>query len=167
MRHFISSALILSLCISSAFANENHNNKKNSSQSQTQGQAQGQIGINAADQSFEATVSSVNEDHNHQTSVGAVDSHDVVEGDTVDFPVNTAAPVFAGACAQGASLQLGQTGASVGSGNPVCDFATVAGLYIAAGDRATALQVAAEARNAARHRARVAWWRSLITFGLF
>lgn len=153
-------------------------------QLQGQGQTQGQVGINTADQSFKATNTSVTTDINSssnkglnlqgQSAVGEVDSHDTVtvEGDTVinkeaTIPVNTAAPVFAGSCAQGLSVQFGNTGASVGSGNPVCDFMSVAGGYIAAGDRDTALKVLDQARKAAESRYNFSWWRSILTFGLF
>lgn len=152
------------------------------SSEQGQLQSQGQIGVNTSRNSVKTDVDTTDLNTNlntnkglnlqGQTSVGEVDSHDsiLVEGDTfeaTEMPVNTAAPVFAGSCAQGMSLQLGQTGASVGSGNPVCDLATVAGLYIAAGDRDSALKVAAEAHKVASRRAMFSFVRSFLTFGLF
>ena len=140
-------------------------------QDQLQGQLQGQIGVNTNEVNAVTTdlntVEGLNAQGQDQTAVGKVDSHDSLIFETSEIPVNTAAQVLAGSCAQGASLQLGQTGASIGSGNPVCDFAAVAGLYLAAGDRTTALAVAGEARAAAQHRARVSKWRSFLTLGLF
>ena len=151
-------------------------------QGQLQGQAQGQVGINSSRNNVETDVDTtdVNTDVNTnkgfnlqgQSSVGKVDSHDsvLVEGDTFEaaaIPVNTAAPVFAGACSQGASLQLGETGASVGSGNPVCDYVAVAGAYIAAGEKARALSVLKDAEKAATWRWRFSMVRSFLTLGLF
>lgn len=152
------------------------------SQDQFQGQLQGQVGINSSRNNVETEVDTTDLNTNvntnkglnlqGQSAVGKVDSHDsvLVEGDTfeaADIPVNTAAPVFAGACSQGASLQLGQTGASVGSGNPVCDFATVSGVYLAAGERAKALEAADAAMKAAKSRYMFSFVRSFLTFGLF
>lgn len=110
-----------------------------------------------------------------QTAVGqvGVDSHDEVniDGDDViyeapDIPVNSAAPVFAGACSQGVSIQTSSFGGSVGSSNPVCDYVAVAGGFVAAGERTEALRVLGKAEKAADWRYLFSQIRSVLTLGL-
>ncbi|MBD3261605.1 MAG: hypothetical protein GF334_07990 [Candidatus Altiarchaeales archaeon] len=110
-----------------------------------------------------------------QTSVGevAVSSDDdvSVEGDNVeyeapDIPVNSAAPVFAGACSQGVSVQTSTFGGSAGTGNPVCDYVAVAGGMVAAGERDEAVRVLGKAEKAADFRFRIGVLRSVLTLGL-
>lgn len=156
-----------------------------------QGQMQGQVGIqgqlgildnendldnsNAIDTSTSTSTStnSKNKQGQDQTAVGNVDSHDSVnvEGDDVtyeapDIPVNSAAPVFAGACSQGVSVQTQSFGGSAGTTNPVCDYVAVAGGFIAAGDRDDALRVLEKAEDAADWRYRFSQIRSVLTLGL-
>jgi hypothetical protein len=111
----------------------------------------------------------------NQTSVGEVDvdSHDsvVVEGDetvyeAARFPVNTAAPVFAGNCAQGVSAQWMSGGGSIASGNPVCDYIAVSGAYIAGGDRDEAFRVLRKAEKAADWRFFFSRVRMAMTLGI-
>lgn len=110
-----------------------------------------------------------------QTSVGSVDSHDIFDAsdhsstvyEAAAIPVNTAAPVFAGSCSQGASGQWGNFGVSAGTGNPVCDFVAVAGARIAAGDREGADEALDAAMEEARFRAAFARLRSFLTLGIF
>jgi hypothetical protein len=108
-----------------------------------------------------------------QTSVGSVDSHDsvTVEGDNVnydapDIPVNSAAPVFAGACSQGVSVQTQSFGGSAGSSNPVCDYVAVAGGFIASGNGEAANLALQKAEKAADWRYRLSQIRSILTLGL-
>lgn len=92
-----------------------------------------------------------------------------IEGDhyeAPDMPVNSAAPVFAGACSQGVSGQGMGFGASAATGNPVCDYVAVAGAYVAAGDREHALDVLAKAEDAADWRGFLAKVRGCLTLGL-
>jgi hypothetical protein len=112
-------------------------------QGQQQGQAQGQ------DNDVDVSIS--------DNSVHSIDN---------DFPVNTAAPVFAGNCSQGVSGQTMGFGGSVASGNPVCDYIAVAGAYIAGGDRAEAFRVLTKAEDAADWRAVFAKIRMCLTLGL-
>lgn len=95
----------------------------------------------------------------------------VIEGDTTTYeaariPVNSAAPVFAGACSQGVSMQFPTAGASAGTGNPVCDYVAVAGAFVAAGERAEALRVLGKAEDSADWRAIFAKIRGVLTLGL-
>ncbi|KKM14821.1 hypothetical protein LCGC14_1702280 [marine sediment metagenome] len=83
-----------------------------------------------------------------------------------DFPVNTAAPVFAGNCAQGMSAQTMGFGGSIASGNSVCDFIAVAGAFIAGGERAEAFRVLGKAEKAADWRFLFSRIRMVITLGL-
>ena len=83
-----------------------------------------------------------------------------------DFPVNTAAPVFAGNCAQGVSAQTMSFGGSFASGNPVCDFIAVAGAHIASARPDEAFRVLAKAEKAADWRFFFARVRMIITVGL-
>lgn len=126
-------------------------NEQGQDQGQQQGQKQGQ----------------------EQTSVGSVDSHDSVEvnGDDVvyeapDIPVNSAAPVFAGACSQGVSVQTSSFGGSAGTTNPVCDYVAVAGGFVAAGERTEAVRVLDKAEDAADWRFFFSQVRSVLTLGL-
>ncbi len=83
-----------------------------------------------------------------------------------DFPVNTAAPVFAGNCAQGVSAQTMGFGGSIASGNSVCDFIAVAGAFIAGGERAEAFRVLGKAEKAADWRFLFSRIRMVITLGI-
>ena len=119
------------------------------------------------------STNSKNKQGQDQTAVGTVDSHDsvTVEGDDIvyeapDIPVNSAAPVFAGACSQGVSIQTQSFGGSAGTTNPVCDYVAVAGGFIAAGDRDDALRVLEKAEDAADWRYRFSQIRSVLTLGL-
>ncbi len=149
----------------------------------TQGQIgiQGQLGIldneNALDNSNNTNTSTATSTRQgqdqDQTAVGNVDSHDSVsvEGDDVvyeapDIPVNSAAPVFAGACSQGVSVQTQSFGGSAGTTNPVCDYVAVAGGFIAGGDRDQAMRVLGKAEKAADFRYRFSQVRSFLTLGL-
>ena len=153
----------------------------------TQGQQQGLVGIqgqlgildnqNDLDNSNSTTVSTstsnTSSNGQDQTAVGSVDSHDsvTVEGDDIvyeapDIPVNSAAPVFAGACSQGVSIQTQSFGGSAGTTNSVCDYVAVAGGFIAAGDRDNALRVLGKAEGAADWRYRFSQIRSVLTLGL-
>ncbi len=87
-------------------------------------------------------------------------------GNDFDFPVNTAAPVFAGNCAQGMSAQTMGFGGSIASGNSVCDFIAVAGAFIAGGERAEAFRVLGKAEKAADWRFLFSRIRMVITLGL-
>jgi hypothetical protein len=89
-------------------------------------------------------------------------SHDIDN----DFPVNTAAPVFAGNCSQGVSAQTMSFGGAIASGNPVCDYIAVAGAYIAGGNREMAFSALEKAENYADWRAVWGKVRMCITFGL-
>lgn len=144
-----------------------------------QGQMQGQLGIldntNTLDNGNEisTSTSTSTKTNQDQTAVGTVDSHDsvTVEGDDIvyespDIPVNSAAPVFAGACSQGVSVQTQSFGGSAGTTNPVCDYVAVAGGFIAAGDRDDALRVLGKAEDAADWRYRFSQIRSVLTLGL-
>lgn len=156
-------------------------------QGQLQGQQQGLVGIqgqlgildneNDLDNSNSTTVSTstsnTSSNGQDQTAVGSVDSHDsvTVEGDDIvyeapDIPVNSAAPVFAGACSQGVSIQTQSFGGSAGTTNPVCDYVAVAGGFIAAGDRDDALRILGKAEGAADWRYRFSQIRSILTLGL-
>jgi hypothetical protein len=149
----------------------------------TQGQIgiQGQLGIldnentldNSTSVGTSTSTSTSSSNGQDQTSVGSVDSHDslTVEGDDIvyeapDIPVNSAAPVFAGACSQGVSVQTQSFGGSAGTTNPVCDYVAVAGGFIAAGDRDDALRVLVKAEDAADWRYRFSQIRSVLTLGL-
>jgi hypothetical protein len=156
-----------------------------------QGQQQGQVGIqgqlgildntndidngNTIDTDTSTSTSTKTKQGQDQTAVGKVkvDSHDevTVEGDDIvyeapDIPVNSAAPVFAGACSQGVSVQTQSFGGSAGTTNPVCDYVAVAGGFIAAGDRDDALRVLGKAEDAADWRYRFSQIRSVLTLGL-
>lgn len=150
-----------------------------------QGQMQGQLGIldneNDLDNSTSVSTSTstststsnTGKNKQDQTAVGSVDSHDslTVEGDDIvyeapDIPVNSAAPVFAGACSQGVSVQTQSFGGSAGTTNPVCDYVAVAGGFIAAGERGAALEVLEKAEGAADWRYRFSQIRSVLTLGL-
>jgi hypothetical protein len=158
---------------------------------QGQGQQQGLVGIqgqlgildntNDLDNSnhtkvdTDTSTSTKTNQGQDQTAVGKVkvDSHDsvTVEGDDIvyeapDIPVNSAAPVFAGACSQGVSIQTQSFGGSAGTTNPVCDYVAVAGGFIAAGDRDDALRVLHKAEGAADWRYRFSQIRSVLTLGL-
>lgn len=116
----------------------------------------------------------VNKQGQDQTAVGSVDSHDsvVVEGDDIeyeapDIPVNSAAPVFAGACSQGLSVQTQSFGGSAGTTNSVCDYVAVAGGFVAAGERDEAIRVLTKAEGAADWRYRFSQFRSVFTLGIF
>jgi hypothetical protein len=119
------------------------------SSDQDQGQLQGQQQGQAQDNDVDVSIS--------DNSVHSIDN---------DFPVNTAAPVFAGNCSQGISAQTMSFGGSIASGNPVCDYIAVAGAYIAGGDRTEAFRVLAKAENAADWRAVFAKIRMCLTLGL-
>jgi hypothetical protein len=159
--------------------------------SQGQGQQQGLVGIqgqlgildntNDLDNSnhtkvdTDTSTSTKTNQGQDQTAVGKVkvDSHDelTIEGDDIvyeapDIPVNSAAPVFAGACSQGVSIQTQSFGGSAGTTNPVCDYVAVAGGFIAAGDRDDALRVLHKAEGAADWRYRFSQIRSVLTLGL-
>lgn len=163
----------------------------NAHQGQGQGQQQGQVGIqgqlgildsdndldnsNNTNTSTSTSTNSKNKQGQDQTAVGKVkvDSHDelTIEGDDIvyeapDIPVNSAAPVFAGACSQGVSVQTQSFGGSAGTTNPVCDYVAVAGGFIAAGDRDDALRVLGKAEDAADWRYRFSQIRSVLTLGL-
>jgi hypothetical protein len=146
---------------------------------------QGQLGIldneNTLDNSnriktdVDTSTSTSTKQGQDQTAVGKVkvDSHDAltIEGDDIvyeapDIPVNSAAPVFAGACSQGVSIQTQSFGGSAGTTNPVCDYVAVAGGFIAAGDRDDALRVLHKAEGAADWRYRFSQIRSVLTLGL-
>lgn len=125
------------------------NNTNRQGQFQGQGQQQGQVGI--------------------VRDGDVVDNSSVqVEGDDVryDFPVAPAAPVFAGNCAQGISVQTHQFGGSAASSNPVCDYIAVSGAFIAAGERGEALRVIGKAEDAADWRFTFARIRNVLTLGL-
>jgi len=153
-----------------------------------QGQGQGQIGINEQGQDqgqdqgqSQVGINDQGQDQS-QAQVGIVrdgdvdvDSNDTVNVDASDnsthkidndFPVNTAAPVFAGNCSQGVSAQTMGFGGSVASGNPVCDYIAVAGAYIAGGDRDNAFRVLEKAEKAADWRFFFAQVRMTVTLGL-
>jgi len=125
-----------------------------------QDQSQSQLGINEQDQG----------QGQGQGQFGFVDTDLTVEGDTTtidnDFPVNTAAPVFAGNCSQGVSAQTASFGGSIATGNSVCDFIAVAGAYIAGGDRSEAFRVLGKAEKAADWRFFFSRIRMTITLGL-
>lgn len=128
-------------------------NEQGQGQHQDQGQQQGQVGIV---RDGDVTV--------------AGDSFSV-EGDEIlyeapDIPVNSAAPVFAGACSQGISGQGHGFGASVASGNPVCDYVAVAGGFVASGDRSEAVRVLGKAEDAADWRFFFSRVRMVLTLGL-
>lgn len=152
-----------------------------------QGQMQGQVGIqgqlgildnendldNSTRVSTDTSTRTSTRSNQDQTAVGSVDSHDsvTVEGDDIsyeapDIPVNSAAPVFAGACSQGVSVQTQSFGGSAGTTNPVCDYVAVAGGFIAAGERTEALRVLTKAEDAADWRYRFSQIRSVLTLGL-
>lgn len=123
-------------------------------QGQEQGQHQGQVGIVK-----DGDVQVVD------------DSEAVVEGDDIvyeapEIPVNSAAPVFAGACSQGVSVQTHSFGGSAGTTNPVCDYVAVAGGFTAAGERTEAVRVLGKAEGAADWRYRIYQVRSILTLGL-
>ncbi len=107
--------------------------------------------------------------HPHGSSDSAdIDISTTVGGDSFnyDFPVNTAAPVFAGNCAQGVSAQTMGFGGSIASGNSVCDFIAVAGAFIAGGERAEAFRVLGKAEKAADWRFLFSRIRMVITLGI-
>lgn len=146
---------------------------------QGQGQQQGQIGVNKSDIDVDTKVNTSDVNVNGQSQSGvnkqgqvqAQNSDDdfVIEGDTYEaakIPVNSAAPVFAGACSQGVSAQMPTFGASAGTGNPVCDYVAVAGAFVAAGERAEALRVLGKAEDSADWRAIFAKIRGVLTLGL-
>lgn len=113
-----------------------------------------------------------------QTAVGKVRTDVNVEGSTLiaegdeinyeapEIPVNSAAPVFAGACSQGVSVQTQSFGASAGSTNPVCDYVAVAGGLVASGERGEALRVLGKAEKAADFRYNIYRIRAILTLGL-
>ncbi len=125
-------------------------------QGQDQSQSQGQVGI--------VRDGDVDVDSNDTVNVDASDNSTYKVDN--DFPVNTAAPVFAGNCAQGVSAQTMGFGGSVASGNPVCDYIAVAGAYIAGGDRENASRVLSKAEEAADWRFFFARVRMVVTIGL-
>lgn len=140
-----------------------------------QGQQQGLIGIQGQLGILDNEVDNAN--NQSQTSVGEVKVQDnsetslTVEGDDVvyeapDIPVNSAAPVFAGACSQGVSVQTHSFGGSAGTTNPVCDYVAVAGGFVAAGERDEAVRVLGKAEGAADWRYRLSQIRSVLTLGL-
>ena len=134
-----------------------HGGDAEQAQGQAQGQQQGQLQGQAQGQS--------------SSNVNVDDSDVTVEGDSTHYdaariPTNSAAPVFAGACAQGVSAQGIGFGASIGSGNPVCDYVAVAGALVAAGERELALGVLAKAEKAADTRSLLARIRGYLTLGL-
>jgi hypothetical protein len=136
-------------------------------QGQLQGQQQGQVGINEQGQSQSGYVSG----KQGQDQFGYVETDlDITDNSDHsidnDFPVNTAAPVFAGNCAQGVSAQTSSFGGSIASGNSVCDFIAVAGAYIAGGDRDNAFRVLGKAEKAADWRFFFSRVRMAITLGL-
>lgn len=145
---------------------------------QGQGQLQGQIGINEQEQGIFGSGNSHQGQHQNadadahqgQGQFGFVKTDVEVEGDTTtidnDFPVNTAAPVFAGNCSQGVSAQWMQGGGSIATGNPVCDYIAVAGAFIAGGDRDNAFRVLGKAETAADWRFVFSRVRMVITLGL-
>lgn len=83
-----------------------------------------------------------------------------------DFPVNTAAPVFAGNCSQGVSAQTMGFGGSIASGNSVCDYIAVSGALIAGGNREEAFRVIGKAEEAADWRFFFSRVRMVITLGI-
>ncbi len=95
-----------------------------------------------------------------------INSVSVVDTFNYDFPVNTAAPVFAGNCAQGVSAQSMGFGGSIASGNSVCDFIAVAGAFIAGGERSEAFRVLGKAEKAADWRFLFSRIRMVITLGI-
>jgi hypothetical protein len=125
-------------------------------QGQGQGQMQGQVGI--------VKDGDVSVDSNDTVQVDASDNS--VHSIDNDFPVNTAAPVFAGNCSQGVSAQTQGFGGSIASGNSVCDFIAVAGAFIAGGDRDNAFRVLGKAEEAADWRFFFTKIRMVITLGL-
>lgn len=127
-------------------------------QGQDQGQQQGQVGIvkDGDQKTIVRDDSEVNVDAS-DNSVHTIDN---------DFPVNTAAPVFAGNCAQGVSGQTATWGASIASGNSVCDYIAVSGAYIAGGDRDEAFRVLKKAEKAADWRFFFSRVRMVVTVGL-
>jgi hypothetical protein len=125
-------------------------------QGQGQGQMQGQVGI--------VRDGDVSVDSNDTVQVDASDNS--VHSIDNDFPVNTAAPVFAGNCSQGVSAQTQGFGGSIASGNSVCDFIAVAGAFIAGGDRDNAFRVLGKAEEAADWRFFFTKIRMVITLGL-
>lgn len=154
----------------------------NAEQGQLQGQQQGLVGIQGqlgildnTVKIYDGDVSTSTKTTQDQDQKTRVDSHDSVQVDASDnsvqtidnnFPVNTAAPVFAGNCSQGISAQTMSFGGSIASGNPVCDFIAVAGAYIAGGDRTEAFRVLGKAERAADWRFFFAKVRMTLTLGL-
>lgn len=140
--------------VGNGFGNFSPESESNSFSSAHQGQAQGQ------------------EQGQGQGQFGYVKTDVEVEGDTHvtdidnDFPVNTAAPVFAGNCSQGVSAQTQGFGGSIASGNSVCDYIAVAGAYIAGGDRDEAFRVLGKAEKAADWRFVFSRVRMVLTLGL-
>ncbi len=132
-------------------ANTSTSTSTNTSTSTKQGQAQSQDNdVTVRDDSV------VNVDASDNSSY-AIDN---------DFPVNTAAPVFAGNCSQGVSAQTQGFGGSIASGNSVCDYIAVAGAFIAGGDRTEAFRVLGKAETAADWRFMFSRIRMVITLGL-
>jgi len=127
--------------------------------------------------SVNTRTNNVNSNRQGQHQTGIVRDGDVsmsdnsamtVEGDDFDYdiPVNSAAPVFAGACSQGISVQTQSFGGSAGTTNPVCDYVAVAGGFVAAGERTEAVRVLGKAEGAADWRYRFSQIRNILTLGL-
>ena len=131
----------------------------------------------AADSESVASVGDVeaNPDLSNHLSTASVHG-----GDEYRWPASTAAHVYSGICAQGFSFQGMSYGASVATGNSVCDFVAVTGNYLAVGAAAPglldedgrsalekAMRAADEAFGAARRRNRLSRIRNYLTLGLF
>lgn len=126
---------------------------------------QGQIGINAQKQTAVGEVDQKVKQEVEDNSFVDASDHSVHSIDN-DFPVNTAAPVFAGNCAQGVSAQTGPFGGSVATGNSVCDFIAISGAYVASGNPVEAMRLLSRAEKAAEHRFLFSRIRSFLTLGL-
>jgi len=154
-----------------------------------QGQQQGQVGIQGQlgilDNEVTTGAVDASSSNSNRTSTSTTTSNDIrdgdvtdnsntelnVEGDSInydapDIPVNSAAPVFAGACSQGVSIQTQSFGGSAGSSNPVCDYVAVAGGFVAAGERDEAVRVLGKAEDAADWRFVFSQIRNVLTLGL-
>lgn len=139
-----------------------------------QGQQQGQIGINEQDQNQnQAQGQDQGQDQGQgQDQFGFVKTDVEIEDNSVhridnDFPVNTAAPIFANACSSGVSAQTAGFGGAVATTNIICDHVAVAGAFIALGDRDSAMSQLRKAQRDVAWRSVFAKIRGVLTLGIF
>jgi hypothetical protein len=126
----------------------------------------GSSSSSGAEAGASSSAKASNKQSQGQVAQGSVATSTTNQTNTNAVGYAPVAPVFPGACSQGVSGQGMGFGGSVGTGNPVCDYVTIAAERRLAGDSAGAKAALDKAEDAADFRRVFSVIRSILTLGL-